>query len=192
MSKTKRWITIILALIVLALIGWNMADYDDEPTAGPVNSADPTYQSQQTVTVVYNPAGKLNYKLVAESAKYYTAEELSWFTQPVMTLFNENAVATWSVRSDRAKLTKDRMLYLYGHVEVNSLTTTSQLEKIKTDNAQVNLVTQDVSSDDEVTLYGANFNSNGMKMRGNLRDKTAELIDKVKTNYEIQTQKTTP
>nr|WP_127341258.1 LPS export ABC transporter periplasmic protein LptC [Enterobacter hormaechei] len=27
-------------------------------------------------------------------------------------------------------------LYLYGHVEVNSLTTTSQLEKIKTDNAQ--------------------------------------------------------
>ncbi|MBH1931280.1 LPS export ABC transporter periplasmic protein LptC [Serratia rubidaea] len=192
MSKTKRWITIILALIVLALIGWNMADYNDEPTAGPVNSADPTYQSQQTVTVVYNPAGKLNYKLVAESAKYYTDEELSWFTQPVMTLFDENAVATWSVRSDRAKLTKDRMLYLYGHVEVNSLTTTSQLEKIKTDNAQVNLVTQDVSSDDEVTLYGANFNSNGMKMRGNLRDKTAELIDKVKTNYEIPTQKTTP
>lgn len=88
--------------------------------------------------MVYNPAGKLNYKLVAEDAKYYTAGELSWFTQPVMTLFDENAVATWSVRADRAKLTKDRMLYLYGHVEVNSLTTTSQLEKIKTDNAQVN------------------------------------------------------
>lgn len=84
------------------------------------------------------------------------------------------------------------MLYLYGHVEVNSLTTTSQLEKIKTDNAQVNLVTQDVTSDDEVTLYRTNFTSNGMKMRGNLRTKTAELIDKVKTNYEIQNQKPTP
>ena len=93
--------------------------------------SDPTYQSQHTVTVVYNPAGKLNYKLVAEDAKYYTAGELSWFTQPVMTLFDENAVATWSVRADRAKLTKDRMLYLYGHVEVNSLTTTSQLEKLR-------------------------------------------------------------
>lgn len=32
------------------------------------------------------------------------------------------------------------------------------------------------------------FTSNGMKMRGNLRTKTAELIDKVKTNYEIQNQ----
>lgn len=192
MSKTKIWITLLLTVIVLALIGWNMADFSDDGSSIPVNSEDPTYQSQHTVTVVYNPAGQLSYKLVAEEVKYYTADELSWFTQPVMTLFDENAVATWSIRADRAKLTKSRMLYLYGHVEVNSLTTTSQLEKIKTDNAQINLVTQDVSSDDEVTLFGTNFTSNGMKMRGNLRNKTAELIDKVKTNYEIQNQKPTP
>lgn len=51
--------------------------------------------------MVYNPAGKLNYKLVAEDAKYYTAGELSWFTQPVMTLFDENAVATVSSRRSR-------------------------------------------------------------------------------------------
>ncbi|RZV03464.1 UNVERIFIED_ORG: lipopolysaccharide export system protein LptC [Serratia quinivorans] len=192
MSKIKLWITLLLAVIALALIGWNMADFNNDSVPGPVNSQDPTYQSQHTVTIVYNPTGKLSYKLVAEDVKYYEADELSWFTQPVMTLFDENAVATWSVRADRAKLTKDRMLYLYGHVEVNSLTTTSQLEKIKTDNAQVNLVTQDVASDDEVTLYGTNFTSNGMKMRGNLRAKTAELIDKVKTNYEIQNQQTKP
>jgi lipopolysaccharide export system protein LptC len=192
MSKTKLWITLLLAVIALALIGWNMADFNNDSVPGPVNSQDPTYQSQHTVTIVYNPTGKLSYKLVAEDVKYYEADELSWFTQPVMTLFDENAVATWSVRADRAKLTKDRMLYLYGHVEGNSLTTTSQLEKIKTDNAQVNLVTQDVASDDEVTLYGTNFTSNGMKMRGNLRAKTAELIDKVKTNYEIQNQQTKP
>ena len=78
------------------------------------------------------------------------------------------------------------MLYLYGHVEVDSLTPDAQLQKIKTDNARVNLITQDVSSDDEVTLFGVGFTSNGMKMRGNLRDKTAELIEKVKTSYEIQ------
>lgn len=192
MSKTKLWITIVLAVIALSLIGWNMADFSDDATAPVVNDKDPTYQSQHTVTVVYNPTGKLNYKLVSEDVKYYAMDELSWFTAPVMTLFDDNAVAIWSVRSDRAKLTKDRMLYLYGHVEVDSLTTTSQLEKIKTDNAQVNLVTQDVMSDDEVTLYGTNFTSNGMKMRGNLRAKTAELIDKVKTNYEIQNPKTNP
>ncbi len=89
-----------MTVIVLALIGWNMTDFSDETTR-PVNDQDPTYQSQHTVTVVYNPAGKLNYKLVAEDAKYYTAGELSWFTQPVMTLFDENAVATVSSRRSR-------------------------------------------------------------------------------------------
>lgn len=192
MSKTKLWITLLLAVIALALIGWNMADFSDDTAPQPVNGQTPTYQSEHTVTVVYNPVGKLSFKLVAEDVKYYTTGELSWFTQPVMTLFDKDALATWSVRADRAKLTKNRILYLYGHVEVDSLTATSQLEKIKTDNAQVDLITQDVSSDEEVTLYGTNFTSNGMKMRGNLRAKTAELIDKVKTNYEIQNQKTTP
>jgi len=192
MSTAKRWTIYLLMVIVLILIGWNLADFNNKSQVEAVNNNDPTYQSQHSVTIVYSPTGKLSYKLVAEAAKYYTADELSWFTQPVMTLFDENAVATWSVRADRAKLTKDRMLYLYGQVEVNSLTTTSQLEKIKTDNAQVNLITQDVSSDDEVTLFGTNFTSNGMKMRGNLREKTAELIDKVKTNYEIQKQQSVP
>ncbi|PWC12997.1 LPS export ABC transporter periplasmic protein LptC [Brenneria corticis] len=186
MSKTKRWLTALLALLALVLIGWNFADRDAAPPPDNQDNAVPVYTSEKTATRVYSPAGKLNYRLISDKAEYFSEEQLSWFTAPVATLFNEQGTATWSVRADRAKLTKDKMLYLYGHVEVNSLTNDSQLERIKTDNAQVNLVTQDVSSDDEVTLYGASFTSNGMKMRGNLREKTAELIEKVKTSYEIQ------
>ncbi|WAT00298.1 LPS export ABC transporter periplasmic protein LptC [Rouxiella chamberiensis] len=191
MNKTKLWITLLLGLLVLILIGWTLSD-NTEPTPGAaVNTQDPTYQSQHTVTVVYDPTGKLNYKLVSEEVKYYTTDQLTWFTNPVVTMYDpQTSVATWTIRSDRAKLTDDKMLYLYGHVQVDSLTpTTSQLQRIKTDNAQVNLVTQDVASDDEVYIYGTGFTSNGMKMRGNLRNKTAQLIEKVNTNYEIQNQK---
>lgn len=192
MSRPKLWLTLLLGLAALILIGLNLADSDDEAAPSALNTQDPTYQSQHTVTVVYDPTGKLNYKLVADEVKYFTTDELSWFTTPVMTLYDANTVPTWSVRADRAKLTKDRMLYLYGHVEVTSLTTTSQLQRINTDNAQVNLVTQDVSSDDEVTLYGAAFTSKGLKMRGNLRNKTAQLIEKVNTYYEIQNSTPAP
>lgn len=186
MSKTKLSLTIVLMLIALGLIGWNLADFDDNKTIVPPDDKEPTYQSQQMVTIVYNPEGQLNYKLTAEDVKYYATPEDTWFTKPVMIMYDKDKVATWSVRSDRAKLTKDRMLYLYDNVEVNSLTTTSQLERIKTNSADVNLVTQDISSDDHVTLYGANFTSEGMKMRGNLRSRTAKLIEKVKTYYEVQ------
>ncbi|EKJ7999836.1 LPS export ABC transporter periplasmic protein LptC, partial [Klebsiella pneumoniae] len=34
--------------------------------------------------------------------------------------------------------------------------------------------------------------SSGLKMRGNLRSKNAELIEKVRTSYEIQNKQTQP
>ena len=191
MSKTRRWVIILLSLVALVLIGLNLADKED---SGPVttNAGDPTYKSEHTDTVVYSPEGALSYRLIAEHVEYFSDQSLSWFTRPVLTTFDAAKVPTWSIKADKAKLTNDRMLYLYGHVEINALTEDAQLRKITTDNAQVNLITQDVASDDLVTLYGTSFNSSGLKMRGNLRSKTAELIEKVRTSYEIQNKQTQP
>ena len=157
-----------------------------------VNNNDPTYKSEHTDTLVYNPEGALSYRLIAQHVEYYSDQAVSWFTQPVLTTFDKDKIPTWSVKADKAKLTNDRMLYLYGHVEVNALVPDSQLRRITTDNAQINLVTQDVTSEDLVTLYGTTFNSSGLKMRGNLRSKNAELIEKVRTSYEIQNKQTQP
>ena len=191
MSKTRRWVIILLSLVALVLIGLNLADKED---SGPVttNAGDPTYKSEHTDTVVYSPEGALSYRLIAEHVEYFSDQSLSWFTRPVLTTFDAAKVPTWSIKADKAKLTNDRMLYLYGHVEINALTEDAQLRKITTDNAQVNLITQDVASDDLVTLYGTTFNSSGLKMRGNLRSKNAELIEKVRTSYEIQNKQTQP
>ena len=191
MSRTKRWIIIFLSIIAIILIGLNITGSDnDEPII--VDNNEPTYTSEQAITRVYNLTGGLNYRLVTENVEYFAADSTSWFTKPVMTQYDEKKLATWEIRADRAKLTNDRMLYLYGNVVVNALTPDAQLRKITTDNASINLTTQDISSDDQVTLYGTSFNSSGMKMRGNLRNKTAQLIEKVKTSYEIQTQQTQP
>jgi hypothetical protein len=40
-----------------------------------------------------------------------------------------------------------------------------------------------------ITLYGTTFNSSGLKMRGNLRSKNAELIEKVRTSYGVGAQR---
>ncbi|SFT87510.1 lipopolysaccharide export system protein LptC [Kosakonia arachidis] len=191
MSKTRRWVIILLALVALVLIGINLAS-QDEPGQTTTDDKAPTYTSKHTDTVVYTPEGALNYHLIAQNVEYYSVDGVSWYTQPVLTTFDQNKIPTWSIKSDKAKLTSDRMLYLYGHVEVNALTADTQLRKITTDNAQINLITQDVTSDDQVTLYGTTFNSTGLKMRGNLRSKNAELIEKVRSSYEIQNKQTQP
>lgn len=84
------------------------------------------------------------------------------------------------------------MLYLYGDVQIDSLTDDSQLQRISTENAIADLDTQDVSSDDEVTIIGVGLKSVGLKMRGNLREKRAELIEQVNTYYEIPNESKNP
>ncbi|MGT3563413.1 LPS export ABC transporter periplasmic protein LptC, partial [Escherichia coli] len=85
-----------------------------------------------------------------------------------------------------------KMLYLYGDVQIDSLTDDSQLQRISTENAIADLDTQDVSSDDEVTIIGVGLKSVGLKMRGNLREKRAELIEQVNTYYEIPNESKNP
>lgn len=186
MINMKLWITLLLTMITLALIGWNIADVSDSCTLPLLQGQAPTYQMHHIVTIVYNQLGKLSYKLEAAEVKYYTLDALGLFIQPLMVLFDEKACATWSLQADKAKLTKNQMLYLYGHVELNNLMHTSKLISIKTDNAQINLNTQDLYSDKETTFCGTNFSAHGMQMRGNLRTKTAELINNVKSKYEMQ------
>lgn len=84
------------------------------------------------------------------------------------------------------------MLYLYGHVEVNAPWQTLNYAELRPITRRLTRVTQDVTSNDLVTLYGTTFNSSGLKMRGNLRSKNAELIEKVRTSYEIQNKQTQP
>lgn len=193
MSKTSHWIivTVLLGLLVVVIIGRNMADINSTPAQAPVTD-EPTYQSECTITVVHNPAGRLNYKLIADRVEHFAEEQITRCTLPEVTMFDENKVPTWTARADQAKLTQNKTLYLYGHVQVDSLTDASQIIRITTDNAVINLATQDISSNDTVTLYGTGFHSNGMRMRGNLYNKTAELIEKVKTSYDIQNSQYSP
>lgn len=53
MSKSRRWITLILTLIALVLIGWNLTNQDDDGTPVGTDSQSPTYTSADSHTVVY-------------------------------------------------------------------------------------------------------------------------------------------
>ncbi|TOL43771.1 lipopolysaccharide ABC transporter substrate-binding protein LptC, partial [Vibrio parahaemolyticus] len=58
MSNAKKWLIIILSLIALGLIGWNLAGNDAiNPEDKVINDGQPNYQTDDSVTFVYNPAG---------------------------------------------------------------------------------------------------------------------------------------
>ena len=199
-----RW-NVILGLIALGSLGWFYSLNSDKPDlSNLVKKPDsPDYIGNKMETTVFSPEGKKQYLSTADKVKHYTADGHTEFEMPLVYLFDvstsNNAEESnnpakllesqsWKLSAKKAKLTKDEMLYLEGDVVAESLEPTSRLQRIETQVAEVNLKTQDISSDTMVKINGQNFNSTGLKMVGNLRQQIATLKEQVKTYYEINKQ----
>ena len=199
-----RW-NVILGLIALGSLGWFYSLNSDKPDlSNLVKKPDsPDYIGNKMETTVFSPEGKKQYLSTADKVKHYTADGHTEFEMPLVYLFdvstsnnteksNNSAKLlesqSWKLSAKKAKLTKDEMLYLEGDVVAESLEPTSRLQRIETQVAEVNLKTQDISSDTMVKINGQNFNSTGLKMVGNLRQQIATLKEQVKTYYEINKQ----
>ena len=199
-----RW-NVILGLIALGSLGWFYSLNSDKPDlSNLVKKTDsPDYIGNKMETTVFSPEGKKQYLSTADKVKHYTVDGHTEFEMPLVYLFDvsisNNAEKSnnsakllesqsWKLSAKKAKLTKGEMLYLEGDVIAESLEPTSRLQRIETQVAEVNLKTQDISSDTMVKINGQNFNSTGLKMVGNLRQQIATLKEQVKTYYEINKQ----
>ncbi len=199
-----RW-NVILGLIALSSLGWFYSlNSDKTDLSNLVKKTDsPDYIGNKMETTVFSPEGKKQYLSTADKVKHYTVDGHTEFEMPLVYLFDvstsNNAEKSnnpakllesqsWKLSAKKAKLTKNEMLYLEGDVIAESLEPTSRLQRIETQAAEVNLKTQDISSDTMVKINGQNFNSTGLKMVGNLRQQIAILKEQVKTYYEINKQ----
>ncbi|WP_392561395.1 LPS export ABC transporter periplasmic protein LptC [Orbus sturtevantii] len=181
--KKKNIIYILLIILVTSAYYYQR----DESTSNNIGITDlstqPIYQSDRMETMVYDPTGKLNYKIVADTVKRFDNTGETLFESPDFTLYNSDANKTWHILAKHATLTKDKLLYLNKQVVLTNLSPDSQLHKIITDSAKIDLTTQIVTSRDKVTIEGANFTSTGIGLLGNLHDKTADILENVKTYY---------
>lgn len=189
MNIKRRWIIIFLTLVLATLIGRSMFDPNDETENSKTDPDEPTYVTTTSKSLVYSPDGRVNYQLISGKASFYEADQLSWFKAPVLTVYDQDDTPIWKLQADRARLTQNKLLYLYDHVVLEALSKDSRLQRVTTDSAVIDLTTQDINSDDEVILTGQGFISTGLKLRGNLRNKTARLLEKVNTSYEISDSK---
>ena len=186
-----RW-TVFLSVITLVLLAWYYSlNQDDQQLATLIKKEEsPEYIGHKMSTVVYSPTGKKQYVAVSDKVEYYNYDGHTNFERPLVYLFEiENQKTqqkeSWKLSADRAILTKDNMLYLKGNVIAETLLPQSKLQRIETEDAKVNLNTQDISSDNTVKINGQNFTSTGLKLTGNLQQQIANLKEQVKTYYEI-------
>ncbi|CUR53695.1 Lipopolysaccharide export system protein LptC [Serratia symbiotica] len=168
------------------LITWNIEIFTCNKKLKFITNQIPIYQIKKIITISYNSIGKINYKLKAENIICNKKNELNMLNKVIIGFFDKNSSNTWLICSNYAKLNHNKILYLYGNVIINNLNSILKIQKIKTNNAQINLINQNIFSNEKVIFYGKNFISYGMKMYGNLKTKKIELINNVKTKYNIQ------
>ena len=186
-----RW-TVFLSVITLVMLAWYYSLNQDEQQLATLikKEESPEYIGHKMSTVVYSPTGQKQYLAVSDKVEYYDYDGHTNFERPLVYLFEiENQKTqqkeSWKLSADRAILTKDNMLYLKGNVIAETLLPQSKLQRIETEDAKVNLNTQDISSDNTVKINGQNFTSTGLKLTGNLQQQIANLKEQVKTYYEI-------
>lgn len=183
MSRIRLLLIIVLSIIALILIGLQQTNIVANKSSQDDKESLPNYQSEHMVTLAYEPTGKLNYRLEANDVHHFAELKETIFINPVMTIYDKTITPLWLISADKAKLTNSQQLYLTGHVEVNNLSITSQLQKITTSNAFIDLVTKNIQSNSRVDLYATQLHSSGNGLQGNLQQKSAEILENTLAIY---------
>lgn len=181
-------LNLILLLAVAVLGGWYFSQQNQD-NSGLDNlikqEGKPDYTGNKMSTTVYDLKGKPQYFAQADEIKRYESTERTEFFQPFVELFDaETSVKQWKVRADYGEVTKDKMLHLSGNVQLNALDPTSRLQQIETDKLSVDLTTQDIFTESEVKSKGLGFITQGVGLKGNLKQQVATLTKNVKSYLE--------
>lgn len=182
----KSRATGLLALIALGLGIWLALLPKRAGQSGLVESFSPQHQCHSLVTVVYDEQGALHYRLAAAAAQHDARGQISYFEQPQLQLFNASQQISWVVHANQARLVQQRQLYLSGNIEIRSLMADTALQKMVTEQVQIDLIDQAIQSDQRVTLSGQQFISRGNGLRGNFNQQVFTLLNSVKTRYAVQ------
>ena len=189
----KIIVYLLLMLLSLGIYYYYQNSNEELVVNEPIDlSHQPLYQSSEMMSIFYDPSGKPRYKIVALQVEFFDERKETLFQSPNITLYDENGEAKWHIQSNNARLTHDKLLYLNDNVQLNNLLPDIQLQTIRTQKAKVDLVTQIVTSDDEVIIQGANFTSHGTGLLGNLREKTAKILKNVTSYYGSSLPNTDP
>ncbi|MWN04958.1 lipopolysaccharide export system protein LptC [Gilliamella bombicola] len=180
---------LICLLLLIAVIGvyYNYQKGDGVASQSTQDISDkPIYQSDEMLTDIYDLSGELVYKIESSHVRHYDDSDNTEFDLPNFTIYDQQNVATWHIKAKKATLTSNKFLYLYHDVQLDNLTQEAQLKQVKTDNAVVDLTSQLVTSKDPVIINGVGFYSTGIGLAGDLRAKTANILENVKTYYNTE------
>ncbi|MGL5814571.1 LPS export ABC transporter periplasmic protein LptC [Aeromonas sp.] len=172
--------TILFALLFLvALAAWQLGDIELAPeSTTKVENYQPDFTAKNLVTTRFDEQGKRTERLESEFAEYFQILEQATFNKPVIYLFDEKGEAEWKVTAETGVLNTDDNVILRDKVHLDGLLPASFISTLDTQYLEMDMVTQDVRSNQHIRIQGQEFQTEGVGLKGHLERKYFELLDK--------------
>ncbi|WP_308377799.1 LPS export ABC transporter periplasmic protein LptC, partial [Serratia marcescens] len=151
----------------VALAAWQIGDVDltPEPTTKAENYQ-PDFTARNLVTTRFDVNGRRTERLESEYAEYYQIIEQATFNKPVVYMFDKQGEAEWKVTADTGVLNTDDNVILRDKVHLDGLLPTSFISTLDTPYLELDLVTQNVRSNQHVSIVGKEFQTEGVGLKG--------------------------
>ncbi|MCE2596064.1 LPS export ABC transporter periplasmic protein LptC [Motilimonas cestriensis] len=179
MKKLNIWLSV---LFIVSLAAWQFFKRSETPIA----ERDPSeayFIANEVKGAVFTQTGQIDYRLFATQMHYYQQDLKTIFTKPVLLLFRNEDKTQWQITGDDGILFDQHTFELSNNVTITNLTHDQHINLITTDKLTLDLIKNEIHSDDLVTLYGDQMQQKGTGLFGQLSGKTISLLNQVTATY---------
>lgn len=178
-SAHTRWIAAVTVLLIM-LYAWTAQEHKftlAEPEKTQDSQADTLLMN--VVRKEFNTQGKINTVITSPEIKVFETPSYSQISKPELKTFNSQQLH-WTIRSEQAKLSNNNTIELMNNVIAqNSI----DVSVIKSDYIHVEQDSQNISTDQAVSLIQPNATLNAIGLSGNLKTHYLLLKSQVKGQY---------
>ncbi|MCE2572102.1 LPS export ABC transporter periplasmic protein LptC [Motilimonas eburnea] len=179
MNKLNAWLFILFAI---SLGAWQYFKAE-EATKKERDPSQAYFVANQIQSSLFTPNGTVDYQVFATQMHHYQDRLITEFTKPVVVVFRNNDQTQWQITGDHGTLFDRDSFELSDNVTITNLTHDQHINLITTEKLTLDLIKNELHSDDLVTLYGDQIKQQGTGLFGELNGKNISLLNQVTATY---------
>ncbi|GAA5218875.1 LPS export ABC transporter periplasmic protein LptC [Corallincola platygyrae] len=151
--------------------------------AGAEGEQRPDFTAKTLRSRSYDENGLLAHQIWASDMAHFSNNEFTSFKSPKVVVYPNGKQAGWTLNAEQGRL-RENQLILEQQVVIETQTEQNQTNTLLTEYVEMDLASNEVSSDQPVTVKGPSYQLQGVGLRGNVEKEQIELLSDVKATYE--------
>ncbi|MCM2678614.1 LPS export ABC transporter periplasmic protein LptC [Echinimonas agarilytica] len=174
----------ITSLVIYALLD---TEESDPKKALQWDTYEPDYIAENLFNRNFDKTGKLTSTVFGERMESYSALDMTIFTNPEVTVFNEESGddPAWKVTASEGSLYQALdQLQLKGSVTIKATDPLSQVQTITTPYLVLEIDSNQMHTDEKVIALGPHIEMQGVGLQADLNKQDIEILQDVEAFYE--------